>query len=81
MKDLEEVITAYGFRTEVSCGALISVYGRKSKFQLFHALQTLIESGKIVEFTLDDERWYRKVGMPIGKEQTTHDISELRFIL
>jgi hypothetical protein len=64
MNDLEEVITAYGFRTEVSCGALISVYGRRSKYRLFVALQTLIESGKIVEFTRNDERWYRKVGMP-----------------
>jgi hypothetical protein len=64
MKDLEEVITAYGFRTEVSCGALISVYGRKSRYRLFVALQSLIESGKIVEFKKDDGRWYKKVGMP-----------------
>jgi hypothetical protein len=61
MGDLVQVITAYGYRTEVSRDTLLQLYGAKYANRLATALGSLIESGKIVEFVREDTTWYKLV--------------------
>jgi uncharacterized protein YwgA len=61
MGDLVQVISGYGFRTEVSHHSLMQLYGPRYSDRLTTAIRSLIDGGKIVEFTREDAIWYKVV--------------------
>lgn len=61
MGELVDVITAYGFRKEVSQEYLFDLYGPKYRNRLASALETLVSNGKIEAYQREDQLWYRKV--------------------